>query len=330
VGPFGSLWIAMDLARFAAQTKVRILIGKGGVGKTTVAGALALALARAGTKVALLELEGRPELAEAFGLEGLHGYEPSRVHEDPSGGWIELRRLTPDDALVEYLASHGLGRFAKRLGRTGLLDVVAQAIPGIRDILVLGKVKQLAKSGDADVLLLDAPATGHAVTLLTSAAGLSDVARSGPVRRQADEVVDLLTDERRCQVSIVTLPEDLPVSEAIEAAFLVEDKAGVALGPVIANRVDRADPLLGTPALEAAAAAGVVLDDSMARALDDAAAFQRTRAREADEALGRLRHELPLEVLELPRLGASRMGLDELSALADLLADAIGEMVERP
>lgn len=320
----------MDLARFAAQTKVRILIGKGGVGKTSVTGALGLALARTGTRVCVLELEGRPELAEAFGLDGLHGYEPTRVHADPSGGWIDLRRLTPDDALIEYLADHGLGRLSKRLARTGLLDVVAQAIPGIRDVLVLGKVKQLANSGEADVLLLDAPATGHAVTLLTSAAGLADVARSGPVRRQADEVLELLSDQHRCQVSIVTLPEDLPVSEAIEAAYLVEDKAGVALGPVIANRVDHADALLGTPALDASAQAGIELDAALARGLDAAAAFQVARAQEADEALERLRRELPLEVIELPRLSAARIGPAELGALADALHVGIEAMVERP
>lgn len=320
----------MDLAHFAAQTKVRMLVGKGGVGKTSVTGALAVALARAGSKVSVLELEGRPELAAAFGLHEPHGYEPSRVVNDPSGGWIDLRRLSSDDVLIEYLADHGLGRLSKRLARTGVFDVVAQAIPGIRDVLVLGKVKQLANSGDADVLLLDAPATGHAVTLLTSAAGLADVARSGPVRRQADAVLELLTDSARCQVSIVTLPEDLPVSEAIEAAYLVEDTAGVCLGPVIANRVDTADARLATPALRAAREASIVLDDDLVDALDTAAAFQIDRARQSREALQRLGRELPLEVLELPRLDAPRIGPDELIALADALSEAIEQMVERP
>ena len=319
----------MDLATFAAHTKVRIIIGKGGVGKTVVSGALALALARAGIKVSLLELEGRPELAEAFGLDDLHGWEPVRAFEDPSGGWVDLQRLTPDDALIEYLGTHGLGRLSKRLGRTGLLDVVASAIPGIKDVLVLGKVKQLAKRGNADVLILDAPATGHAVTLLTSAAGLADVARSGPVRRQADEVIELLTDPERCQVSIVTLPEDLPVTEAVEAAYLVEDRAGVALGPVIVNRVDDASELLGVSAANAAAEAGLVLEAGLAVSLDAAAHFQRHRAKEAGDALARLRTELPLEVLELPRLSAVRFGPPEIALLATYLSEAI-ELLEEP
>jgi anion-transporting ArsA/GET3 family ATPase len=318
----------MNLSTFAAQSKVRVIIGKGGVGKTAVSGALALALAQAGTKVSLLELEGRPELAEAFGLDDLHHWDPIRVVEDPSGGWVELRHLTPDDALIEYLSTHGLGRLSKRLGRTGLLDVVASAIPGIKDVLVLGKVKQLAKRGEADVIILDAPATGHAVTLLTSAAGLADVARSGPVRRQADEVIDLLTDPARCQVSIVTLPEDLPVTEAVEAAYLVEDRAGVALGPVIANRVDSASELLMVPAATAAAEAGLQLESSLLAALDGAAEFQRHRSGEAHEALTRLRAELPLEVLQLPRLSAVRLGPSEIALLAGYLSEQIESLAE--
>jgi Anion-transporting ATPase len=304
---------------------VRILLGKGGVGKTSVAGALALALARRGRRVALLELEGRPELARMFGLAEPHGYQPARVHEDPSGGWVELRRLTPDDALVEYLADHGLGRLSKRLARTGLLDVVASAIPGIKDVLVLGKVKQLANEGAADELLLDAPATGHAMTLLSSAAGLAEVARSGPVRRQADEVLELLRDPGRCEVSLVTLPEELPVSEAVEAAFSVEDAPGVALGPIVVNRMDRADPALATTARTAAGDVGIVLDPSVERALDRAAAFQRARAAEAVRCVDRLAAELPLPRYELPRLAAARIGPAELAALADALGSQLDE-----
>ena len=79
--------------------------------------------------------------------------------------------ITPDDALIEYLEDHGLGRVSKRLARSGVLDVVSTAIPGIRDVLVLGKVKQLERGGRADLIVVDAPATGHAITFLTSASG---------------------------------------------------------------------------------------------------------------------------------------------------------------
>ena len=150
-------------------------------------------------------------------------------------GTVHARTITPDDALLEYLADHGLRRMSKRLQSSGVLDVVSSAIPGIKDILVLGKIKQIERSGVADLILVDAPATGHTMTFLSSASGLLDAARAGPVRTQAADVVELLTDPARCQVALVTLPEEMPVNEVVEAAYQLEDKVGVALGPVITN-----------------------------------------------------------------------------------------------
>ena len=290
---------------------------------------MAATLARGGLRILIVELEGRPDTARAFGGDGLLSYEPRRLLDHASGGSVDGRCLRPDDALIEYLGDHGLGRISKRLASSGVLDVVAGAIPGIKDVLVLGKVKQIANESEADVILVDAPATGHAVPLLTSAAGLTDIARSGPVNRQAGEVVEMLSDPARCQVMLVTIPEELPVTETIEAAYLVEDRAGVALGPVIANRVDTADRALAVPAETAAAEAGVVLADDVATALDAAAAFQRRRARVADEALERLRRELPLEILELPRLTTASIGPDEIALLADALETAIASLEEQ-
>jgi anion-transporting ArsA/GET3 family ATPase len=313
----------MDVATFAESSKLKIVIGKGGVGKTAVSCALARAGAGAGLSVLILELEGRPEVARAFGLDGELAYDSLRVYDDPSGGSVEARRLLPDDALVEYLADHGMGRIARRLGSSGLLDVVAGAIPGIKDILILAKVKQLVNESEAQLILLDAPATGHAVTLLTSAGGMKEVAKGGPVRRQADEVVAMLSDPSRCQVTLVTLAEELPVTEAIEAAFLVEDRAGVALGPLVANRVVLDDPLLATSAEAAAKAAGLELSSDLAAALDDAAAFRHHRAERSAAALERLRRELPLEVLVLPELVAEDLGLEQIALLAGSLKTAL-------
>ena len=157
---------------------------------------------------------------------------------------MHARRITPDDALLEYLADHGMGRISKRLVSSGALDVVSTAIPGIRDILVLGKIKQLERESGADLILVDAPATGHAMTFLSSAQGLLDAARSGPVRAQAADVVELLTDPERCQVALVTLPEEMPVNEVIEAAYQLEDKVGLTLGPVIVNACLADEPWL--------------------------------------------------------------------------------------
>ena len=143
--------------------------------------------------------------------------------------------------MLEYLDDHGLRRLSKRLVSSGTLDVVATAVPGIKDILVLGKVKQLeamsaaGAAGTPDFIVVDAPAAGHAVTFLASAYGLLDAAAVGPIRTQALDVIGLLGDPARCQVMLVTLPEETPVNEAAETAFHLEDRAGVQLAPIVVN-----------------------------------------------------------------------------------------------
>ena len=127
-------------------------------------------------------------------------------------------------------------RISKRLIASGALEVVATAVPGMKDILVLGKVKSLDESRAADLLIVDAPAAGHAISFLLSPRGLLDAVRVGPINKQASDVVALLSDPARCQVMLVTLPEETPVSEAIETAYAIEDRAGVALGPVVVNQ----------------------------------------------------------------------------------------------
>ena len=134
-----------------------------------------------------------------------------------------------------------MSRISKRLASTGALDVVATAAPGIKDILILGKVKQLERAKAADLIVLDAPAAGHAITFLLAARALLDAVRVGPINTQAREVLDLLTDAERCQVMLVTLPEETPVNELIDTAYHLEDRVGVSLGPVVVNGLVRGD-----------------------------------------------------------------------------------------
>ena len=189
-----------------------------------------------GLDVLVIGLDDAGGLPVLFGREAACDYDEAVLYEAPgSGGHVRGRVITPDDALVEYLEDHGLRRVAKRLVSTGVLEVVATAIPGIREVLVLGKVKQLERSGTSDLIVVDAPAAGHAVTFLTSALGLMDAARGGPLRSQAQEVVELLRDPARCQVMLVSLPEETPVNEVIETAYRFEDLVGVALAPVVVN-----------------------------------------------------------------------------------------------
>ena len=317
----------MDIAGFCTQSSVIIVAGKGGVGKTTVSAALARTAARSGLSVLIVELEGKSGLTSALGHPELLTYDEvvlspdgSRSDDGRPMAEIRARTLTPDDALLEYLVDHGLRRVSRRLVNSGALDVVATAVPGIRDILVLGKVKQLERTRGADVIVVDAPAAGHAITLLTSAQGLLDSARVGPIRAQAADVVELLSDSARCQVVLVTLAEETPVNETVETAFRLEDRVGASLGPVVVNGIYPHLDHLDADPREAAAAAGVTLEPGEADALRAAADFRRRREELQAEQVSRLADGLPLPQLWLPNLFTTEIGLREVDQLADALA----------
>ncbi len=316
----------MDPRAFCRSTRVLIVAGKGGVGKTTVSAVLARVAALAGLSPLIVEIEGRSGLAALFGADGALDYEEAELApagEPPGAGAIRGRTLTPDDALVEYLDAHGMRRVSKRLTRSGLVDVVATAVPGLKDILVLGKVKQLERDGVADVIVVDAPAAGHAITFLESAHGLLDAVRAGPIRGQAQDVVELITDPARTQVILVTLPEETPVNELVETAFALEDRIGVKLGPVVVNGLYPPLPGLEVDPVEAAAAEGAVLAPGEADALRAAAAFRRERERLHEAQTDRLADALPLPQLRLPYLFADEVGPDGLDVLARAMAEEI-------
>lgn len=316
----------MDVASFFRQSRVLVVAGKGGVGKTTVTAALAGAAARAGLSVLVVELEGKTGVPAAFGRGDALDYEETVLAENP--GVVRARRITPDDALLEYLADHGMKRISKRLVSSGALDVVATAIPGIRDILVLGKVKSLEREGSADLILVDAPATGHAMTFLSSAQGLLDAARAGPVRTQAADVVELLTDPSRLQVALVTLPEEMPVNEVVEAAYALEDRIGVSLGPVVVTGCLPEVRGLGRDPHEAANEIGVKLAAGAAAALSRAAEFHQHRFGLQEEQVARLAEELPLPQLRTRLLYDEAVGPSQLELLAADLAAGIEQLAE--
>ncbi len=293
---------------------VVIVAGKGGVGKTTVTAGLASAAASRGERVLVVELDGKPNLAEW--LEGVDG--------------VEVMAISAAEALDEYLRDQGFARIARRLSSTGVIDVVGTAAPGIDDLVVLGRIKQLERSGDYDLIVVDGPAAGHALTMLTAASGLGDSVDSGPVRAQADDVLALLGDPQRCQVVLVTIPETTPVNEIIETAYEIEDRVGVQLGPVVVNLTEPAvleadisdDRPVGaawTAAIAAALDDGRISTDEAA-ALAAAAEFTAARAEMQRRELARLRDRLALPLVVLPVV----VGVDgdHIAGLADHLTGA--------
>ena len=320
----------MKPTEYFAASRLLIVAGKGGVGKTVVTAALARAASMVGRTALVVEVEGKSGLPRMFGRDepgqrGL-GYEEQVLRKGGGDGAADIvaRTITPDQALLEYLEDHGLSRISRRLVSSGALDVVATAAPGIRDILVLGKVKQLQRAGAADVLVLDAPAAGHAISFLRSARGLLDAVKVGPINTQARDVLELLEDHERCQVLLVTLPEETPVNELVETAFSLEDQVGVGLGPVVVNGLYERYAGLDADPRAAAEQAGAALRPGEAEVLAEAAAFRRHRIDLQAEQLDRLEARLPLPQIRLPFLFEEEIGVAEV----DVLAGAVLEGVE--
>lgn len=314
----------LDRNEFKPPARVMIVAGKGGVGKTTVSATLAYVAAAAGLRTLIVEVEGKSGLPELFGRREALSYEETVLlgegEAGPGSAELRARTLTPDDALVEYLESHGLRRVSKRLSSTGTLDVVATAIPGIKDILVLGKVKQLevlsasGAPGAPEFIVVDAPAAGHAVSFLASAYGLLDAAPVGPIRNQAVEVTGLLGDPSRCQVMLVTIPEETPVNEAADTAFHLEDRAGVKLAPIVVNAV--------WPHLD------LVLDGSIGD-VRAAAEFRSQRQSLQEDQISRLASLLPLPQLTLPFIFTTELGRGEVEELASSLGPQLAAVESR-
>ena len=322
----------MDPLAFFATSRLVIVAGKGGVGKTTVTAALAVGAAKSGLRVLVVEVEGKSALARLFDLGALQ-YDEVTVLEGAGAagsGSVVARSITPTHALLEYLVDHGMRRLSNRLVRGGALDVVATAAPGIEDILVLGKVKQLERGGAVDLILLDAPAAGHAITFLESARGLLDAVTVGPINSQARDVMEMLTDPERCSVVLVTLPEETPVNELVDTAFSLEDRVGISLGPVIVNGLYPERAGMDIDPAAAAEVAGVVLMRGEADAFRAAAKFRAARIALQNEQLARLSERLPLPQIHLPFLFTTDLTHDDVQVLGDAVLAGIAGLDALP
>lgn len=315
----------MEPTEFCRGTRVVVVAGKGGVGKTTVSATLAKVAARSGLQVLLVDLEQSDKLPRLFSRREPLPYQEVVLAPASAGhGQIQGQAVTADRALVEYLDDHGLRRVSRRLSATGTLEVVATAIPGIKDVLVLGKVKQLerlAAAGSPDLIIVDGPAAGHALTFLGGARGLVDAVTGGPIRARAADVVEFLTDPGRCQVMLVTLPEETPIQETMDTADALQTRTGVRLTPIVVNGL-WPHLELGDPA-DAAAEAGWRFDGASLRTLADAAELRRHRQALQDERLDELGRGLAIPQIRLPFLFTPDLGPADLDTLATAMDQEI-------
>lgn len=299
--------------------RLAIVSGKGGVGKTTVAAAIAVAAARAGMQVLLAEVEDRESFAPLFGLERI-GYVERRI-----GSNLHGLSVLPDEALIEYLQLfYGIPKLSRALVHSKAVDFATNTAPGLRDILLIGKIKEAEQRRHEgahvyDLIVLDAPPTGRLPRFLDAPRAIVELVHSGPIERQAQGVLDMVHDPKRTQVVLVTQPEDMPVRETIEAADALA-KMNVALGPMVVNGIWPSIEMADAATLRAQAeAAGMALDDAAIAALHEVATAHATRARNQQASIADLRDACGLQQVHLPYLFTERVARAEVDSLAATL-----------
>lgn len=307
-----------------SRARLHVVTGKGGTGKTTVSGALALALTMAGQRVLLVEVEGRQGIAALLGTDELGAQEQVLATTD-TGGRLSGLAVDARASLVEYLATnYRLGRTAGVLDRIGAVEFATSIAPGVRDVLLTGKVYEAARrtgrhagSGPStesvyDAVVLDAPPTGRITPFLAVNREVGHLATRGPIRGQAETITHFLQD-RRTVVHVVTLLEEMPVREAIEAVAELT-AAGFHVGSVVVNR--ERDPIVtpghlrrvraGTDALVASVAAdldaaGVATSSELVTALL-AEAVDHTARVDLESEQAALLEEVDVPVVHLPEI----------------------------
>jgi anion-transporting ArsA/GET3 family ATPase len=318
-----------------AGVRLHVVTGKGGTGKTTVAAALAMALAAQGKRVLLAEVEGRQGISQTFDVPPLPTVE-TRVAGGAHGGEVVGLAVDAKTALLEYLQLfYKLGRAGGVLERFGAIDFATTIAPGVRDLLLIGRVYEASRRRhDAkhhrgsppdelayDAIVLDAPPTGRIPRFLSVGTEVADLARMGPIHSQAGSITELL-HSGATRVHVVTLLEEMPVQETVDAVAELQ-AIGMPVGAVIINQARTRADLVAAPSPQALRpATGVASGFAADEAADEAAGFA------ADEAAGFAADEAADLAADL-RTDLASVGLDVPDATVAALIEQVSRHRER-
>ncbi|MBV8929696.1 MAG: ArsA family ATPase [Mycobacteriaceae bacterium] len=316
------------------NSRLHFVTGKGGTGKSTVAASLALALAARGRKVLLIEVEGRQGIAQLFDVPPLP-YQEVKIATAEGGGQVNALAIDIEAAFLEYLDMfYNLGIAGRAMRRIGAIEFATTIAPGLRDVLLTGKIKETVVRSDKhgqpayDAVVVDSPPTGRIARFLDVTKAVADLAKGGPVHSQSEGVVRLLHSDQTA-VHVVTLLEALPMQETLEAIDELQ-QLQLPIGSVIVNRcipaylqqddlAKAAEGAIDADAVRASLGhAGVALDDANFAGLLTETIQHATRLKARSQVADEL-EEIHVPRLELPSL-ADGVDLGSLYELAETLA----------
>jgi anion-transporting ArsA/GET3 family ATPase len=296
-----------------------IVTGKGGVGKSTVALAIAIAASRSGKRTILCEVAAQERLSRVFHRAEV-GFHEVEMSENLWGISID-----PDESMREYLLIQLKVRAMRDLlVRSKIFAYLAAATPGLKELVTIGKIWELAqperrvKGGrQYDLVVVDAPATGHGVGFLQTPRTFANIARVGPIRSQAETLDKFIRNRRKTGVQIVSAPEEMPVNETATLERDLTGEVGVAVDRIVMNGMY---PELFSDG-EADRLAGVAEEgDGVVRAACRTAVRESRRARSQREQLARLEELTQAPVTTLPFVFEPELGVEQVGVLAEVLA----------
>jgi anion-transporting ArsA/GET3 family ATPase len=311
-----------------------LVTGKGGVGKSTLAAAIAVAGSRSGRRTALVEVEGRQTFSKLFGTAAWDFDE-----REFRPGLFGLS-VDPEASLTEYLEMfYGAKRLSKLVVGSNAVEFATTAAPGIKDVLLIGKVKEMERRRGPDgrfrydLIVVDCPPTGRIVNFLKAPDATTELVNVGPIRNQAQSLIDMLLDPERTKIVLATLLEEMPVAETIEGIHALSE-LGVAIGPIFANRVLRerfdeaarkavTDELDASSLADLLSGAGLDLDADAAGELLALGTGYLDRLDLQHEMREQLARKLHHPVVELPELYAEAFGPDQIGELADIVEEVL-------